>query len=54
MDAFDFWTWWRQALGLPGLLLWWMGYLQGTVRIRAPERLEQFLQKEETKASSTT
>jgi len=53
VDSFDFWTWSRQSLGLPGLLLGWTTYLQGTVQTRAVGKLEQFLQKEESKATST-
>jgi hypothetical protein len=53
VDTFDFWTWSTQSLGLPGLLLGWTSYLQGTVRARAVGKLERFLQKEEAKATST-
>lgn len=54
VDTFDFWTWSKQSLGLPGLLLGWTSYLQGTVQTRAAGRLERFLQKEGAKATSTT
>lgn len=30
-DRFDFWRWSRQALGLPGWLLGWSGFLRGSV-----------------------
>src|SRR5690606_2817770 len=31
-DVFDFHTWSKQALGLPGLLLGWSGFLQNKVQ----------------------
>ena len=53
VDTFDFWTWSRQSLGLPGLLFGWTSYLQGTVQTRAAGKLERFLQKEEDKSTLT-
>lgn len=45
-DAFDFRPWARQALGTPGLLLGWSGWMQRRVQIRAGRRLRAFqLQK---------
>jgi len=34
-DRFSFWTWARQAFGLPGLLLGWTPWFQGRVRSEA-------------------
>ena len=42
-DVFDFWAWSRQALGLPGALLGWTGFLQAKVRARARAGLQGFL-----------
>lgn len=42
-DRFSFWTWSRQALGLPGLLLGWTPLLQGKVQRQARAGLEQFM-----------
>ena len=44
-DRFDFWAWSRQALGLPGALLGWSGFLRGKVRAQAAANLKRFLQK---------
>ena len=35
VDTFDFWKWSRQALGLPGLLLGWSGFLRRKVAATA-------------------
>jgi hypothetical protein len=40
-DHFDFWKWSRQALGLPGYLLGWTGYLRLKVRGMAKKGLEK-------------
>ncbi len=45
VDAFSFWTWARQALGTPGLLLGWSPFLRGKVRARAAAGLAQFLKQ---------
>lgn len=45
VDRFDFWTWARQALGLPGLLLGWSGFLKDKVRAKAAAGLAAFQQK---------
>lgn len=45
VDRFDFWTWARQALGLPGLLLGWSGFLKAQVRAKAAAGLAAFKQK---------
>ena len=45
VDRFDFWTWSRQAVGLPGLLLGWSGFLKAKVRAKATAGLAAFKQK---------
>ena len=42
-DQFDFWTWSRQALGTPGLLLGWTPFLRNKVRTTAAANLCRFL-----------
>ncbi|MGJ7492320.1 nuclear transport factor 2 family protein [Variovorax sp. ZT4R33] len=42
-DRFAFWTWARQALGLPGLLLGWSPSLRRKVRSTAASNLKAFL-----------
>ncbi len=42
-DRFAFWTWARQALGLPGLLLGWSPSLRRKVRGTAAANLKAFL-----------
>jgi ketosteroid isomerase-like protein len=44
-DTYDFWSWSRQALGLPGLLLGWSGFLRAKVRAQAAAGLEQYLRR---------
>ena len=44
-DRFDFWTWSRQALGTPGLLLGWSPFLRNKVRATAAGNLTRFLSK---------
>ena len=44
-DRFDFWTWSRQALGAPGLLLGWSPFLRNKVRAQAAASLQRFLAK---------
>ena len=44
-DRFNFWTWSRQALGAPGLLLGWSPYLRNKVRAQAASNLQRFLVK---------
>lgn len=39
IDQFDVWRWSRQALGAPGLLLGWSGFLRRKVREQAAARL---------------
>ena len=45
VDRFPFWTWSRQALGTPGLLLGWSGFLKDKVRAKAAGNLAAFKQK---------
>jgi ketosteroid isomerase-like protein len=42
-DVFDFWTWSRQALGMPGLLLGWSGFLRGKVQQTAGKQLDGWM-----------
>ena len=42
-DRFDFWTWSRQALGTPGLLLGWTPFLKNKVRATAAGNLKRYL-----------
>jgi len=41
-DRFDFWSWSRQALGAPGLLLGWTPMLRNKVRAQAAAKLVLF------------
>jgi ketosteroid isomerase-like protein len=43
-DHFDFWRWSRQALGMPGLLLGWSGFLNDKVRRQARANLERYME----------
>ncbi|KAG8793616.1 hypothetical protein FRC16_010881 [Serendipita sp. 398] len=51
VDAFPFYTWAKQALGLPGLLLGWTGYLQSQVQHNAGQSLEKYMKKAEATSS---
>ena len=42
-DSFDFWSWSRQALGLPGVLLGWTPILRQKVRAQAAANLQKYL-----------
>lgn len=42
-DSFNFYTWSRQALGLPGLLLGWMPFLKNKVRNKAANNLRLYM-----------
>ena len=44
-DRFDFWRWSRQALGTPGLLLGWSGFLRQKVRTQAAKNLARWRAK---------
>ncbi len=41
-DHFDFWKWSAQALGMPGLLLGWTGFLKQKVRRQAIASLRAY------------
>ena len=43
-DSFDFWSWSRQALGTPGLLLGWSPVLRRQVKKQANASLRKYLQ----------
>jgi hypothetical protein len=43
IDTFDFWKWSRQALGVPGVLLGWSGYLRRQVAAKAGRQLERHM-----------
>ncbi|NVM90014.1 ketosteroid isomerase-like protein [Variovorax sp. SG517] len=45
-DSFPFWTWSRQALGTPGLLLGWSPMLRNKVRATAAANLATFLARQ--------
>jgi hypothetical protein len=45
-DRFDFWAWSRQALGTPGLLLGWSGFLRQKVRTQAAKSLAHYRAKQ--------
>ena len=42
-DRFNFWSWSRQTLGTPGLLLGWSPFLKSKVRAQAAANLQKFL-----------
>jgi ketosteroid isomerase-like protein len=42
-DEFDIYKWSRQALGLPGILLGWSGYLKNKIRSDARKKLDAFM-----------
>ena len=43
IDTFDFWKWSRMALGFPGLLLGWSGFLRRKVQDEAMSNLKKSL-----------
>ncbi len=45
IDHFNFWSWSRQALGAPGLLLGWTPLLRRKVKKMAMRNLKKFMQK---------
>ena len=47
-DSFNFWSWSRQALGAPGLLLGWTPFLQKKARTTAAANLKKFLAARKT------
>jgi hypothetical protein len=44
-DAFNFYAWSKQALGMTGYLIGWTEFLQNKVRAQAAEGLRKFLEK---------
>jgi SnoaL-like domain len=42
-DRFDFWSWSRQALGAPGLVLGWSSFLRSKVQQKANAGLRKYL-----------
>jgi hypothetical protein len=42
-DRFNFWTWSRQALGLPGMLMGWTPFLRNKVRAQAAANLQKYI-----------
>lgn len=44
-DRFDFWSWSRQALGVPGLILGWTPMFRRQVQAQAAKNLHRFLEK---------
>lgn len=51
-DVFDFYRWTRMALGTPGYLLGWSGFLQNRVRRQAGGSLEKFIAREAESSGS--
>lgn len=45
LDHFSFYNWARQAMGFPGLLFGWTGFLQESVRQKARQNLAAFMKK---------
>ena len=45
VDRFSFWTWSRQALGAPGLLLGWTPLIQKKVQAEAQQQLILFAER---------
>ena len=43
VDSFNFWAWSKQALGTPGLLLGWSGFLKNKVHKQAAKSLNAFI-----------
>jgi ketosteroid isomerase-like protein len=51
VDSFDFWKWSRQALGLPGLLLGWSGFLRRKVVGAAANQLARYRESHPTETT---
>ncbi len=47
VDEFDFYKWAAQALGLPGKLLGWTGWMKNKVRTSARKSLVSFMNKQQ-------
>jgi ketosteroid isomerase-like protein len=45
-DHFDMWKWSRQALGMPGYLLGWSGFLKGKIRKQVRGLLRTFMERQ--------
>ncbi len=41
-DTFDLWKWSKQALGLPGILLGWSGFMQNKISRTAMDSLHEY------------
>jgi hypothetical protein len=44
-DTFDLWTWASQALGIGGRLLGWTPFLQHTIRQKAAQTLDAYIER---------
>lgn len=44
-DSFSFYTWAKQALGMPGLLLGWTDVMKNKIQTSAKENLDKFMAK---------
>lgn len=47
-DDFNLWTWSKQALGLPGLLLGWSPYMKNKIQSSTHYQLNKFMAKQAT------
>ena len=47
-DRFNFWSWTRQALGIPGVLLGWTPFFRKMVKTQAAANLEKYLRQRKT------
>jgi len=45
-DHFDVWKWSRMALGAPGILLGWSGFIRNKIKKEANKGLDKFMEKE--------
>jgi ketosteroid isomerase-like protein len=48
-DEFDIWKWSRQALGLPGWLLGWSGFMKNRIRLNARNNLAKYMESNQPK-----
>ncbi len=53
VDTFDFYTWSKQALGMPGLLLGWTGFLKNKVGSQAMAGLDKWMAREAEKGEDS-
>ncbi len=44
-DEFDLYKWSRQALGLPGIIVGWSGYMKNKIRANARTQLDKFMER---------